>query len=329
MQRGTSTIPSPSQIKTFQAHAANPVDLQVGPDGNLLYVDMDGGTIKRITFSAGNQTPTAVATASPASGALPLTVAFDGTGSSDPDPGDTLSYAWDLDADGAYDDATTARPTWTYTTAGVRRVGLRVTDRQGASATTTVTVTAGNTPPKVTITAPTTALTWAVGDAIAFSGSATDAEDGTLPASGLTWSVVLQHCPSNCHTHVVQDIAGARSGTFSAPDHEYPSYLELRLTARDSGGLQATTSVRLDPKTVGLTMQSSPAGLALSLGGFTAPAPFTRIVILGSRTTIGAPATQSLGGRSYGFRSWSDRGAATHDVVVTGAATYTATYKRG
>ena len=222
----------PEPIKTFVAQAAHPVDLQIGPDGDLLYVDLEGGTIRRITYSAGNQTPTAVATASPTSGPLPLTVAFDGSGSSDPDAGDVLSYAWDLDADGAYDDATSARPTWTYTTAGVRRVGLRVTDQHGAAATASVTVTAGNTPPKVTLTSPTAALTWSVGDAIAFSGSATDAEDGTLPASALTWSVILHHCPSDCHTHVIQDIAGVRSGSFSAPDHEYPSYLELRLTAR-------------------------------------------------------------------------------------------------
>ena len=40
---------------------------------------------------------------------------FDGTSSSDADPGDTLSYAWDLDGDGAYDDSTAAKPTYTYT----------------------------------------------------------------------------------------------------------------------------------------------------------------------------------------------------------------------
>jgi PKD repeat protein len=43
-----------------------------------------------------NQPPIAVATANPTNGAAPLTVAFDGTASSDPD-GDALTYAWDLD----------------------------------------------------------------------------------------------------------------------------------------------------------------------------------------------------------------------------------------
>ena len=48
--------------------------------------------------------------------AVPLTVNFDGTRSSDPNPGDTLSYAWDLDGDGAFDDSTSATPSRTYTT---------------------------------------------------------------------------------------------------------------------------------------------------------------------------------------------------------------------
>jgi glucose/arabinose dehydrogenase len=53
MQRAGSAIPSPSHIKTFVAPAAHPVDLQVGPDGNLYYVDYDGGTVRKITYTGG------------------------------------------------------------------------------------------------------------------------------------------------------------------------------------------------------------------------------------------------------------------------------------
>jgi PKD repeat protein len=103
MQRGGGELPSPSNIKTFAGGAANPVELQIGPGGDLFYADFDGGTIRRVTFTPANQPPTAVATGTPTTGSAPLTVQFDGSGSSDPDAGDTLSYAWDLDGDGQYD----------------------------------------------------------------------------------------------------------------------------------------------------------------------------------------------------------------------------------
>ena len=131
MQKGNNGLPNPGLLKTFVANAENPVDLQIGPNGDLFYVDFEGGTIRRIQYTAANpnQPPVAHATANPTSGAVPLTVSFDATGSSDPD-GDTLTYEWDLDGDGAYDDSTSAQPTFTYTAAGNYQVGLRVTDSQ-------------------------------------------------------------------------------------------------------------------------------------------------------------------------------------------------------
>ena len=71
-------------------------------------------------------------------------------------------------------------------------------------------------------TRPRSTLTWKVGDTISFSGHATDPEQGTLPASALSWTLVIQHCPSNCHTHTIQTWTGVASGSFTAPDHEYP-----------------------------------------------------------------------------------------------------------
>jgi PKD repeat protein len=181
------------------------------------------------------------ATANPTTGAAPLTVAFDGTESSDPE-GNPLSYAWDLDGDRVYDDSTAAKPSYTYDTSGSYTASLRVTDSQGASDTDSVTISVGNTPPTAVINTPPAGTTWKVGDVINFSGSATDAQDGNLPASALTWQLIMHHCPSTCHTHLVQEFKGVASGSFSAPDHEYPSYLELTLTATDSDGLTDTES---------------------------------------------------------------------------------------
>ena len=328
MLPGANGLPDPARIRTFAAGAANPVGLQIGPGGDLFYPDFDGGTIRRVTFTSANQPPTAVATGSPTTGPAPLTVAFNGSGSSDPDAGDTLSYDWDLDGDGSYDDSTAVAPTYTYTSQGTYTASLRVTDNHGASATAAVTINVGNTAPNATITAPAAGTTWKVGDLIQFAGGATDAQDGPLPASALSWSLILNHCPSNCHTHPLQSFAGVAGGSFTTPDHEYPAYLELRLTATDSGGLSDTESLRLDPKTVSITLNSSPGGFALALNGSQLPTPFTRTVIQGSTNTISAPSPQTKAKKSWLFQSWSDGGAQTHVVTAGSSATYVARFRQ-
>ena len=123
-----------------------------------------------------------------------------------------------------------------------------------------------NTPPSVTITSPTLGTTWKVDDTINFSASATDGQDGTLPPTAFDWTILVQHCPSNCHTHTYRNFTDTNADSFPAPDHEYPSYLELRVTATDSGGATTTVSRDVLPQTVDLTFASSPSGLQLSVG---------------------------------------------------------------
>ncbi len=339
MLPGTNGLPDPSRLQSFVGvdatggAAGHPVDLKIGPGGDLFYVDMDDGTVHRITYAAANQPPTAVITANPTNGPVPLSVTFDGTGSSDPE-GKPLSYSWDLNGDGTFGDATGATASNTYTTAGVYHPSLRVTDDQGASDTASVTVTAGNTAPTGVIDSPTSSLTWRVGDTINFSGHATDAQDGTLPASALTWSLIVHHCftPTDCHTHLIQPINGVSSGSFAAPDHNYPCWLELQLTATDSGGLNSTTSVRLDPKTVVLTFKSNPGGLVLSdLVVNEAPrsTPFSVTVVVGSANSVSAPSPQQFNKSTYNFMSWSDGGPQSHTITAPAVnTTYTAIYRK-
>jgi Ca2+-binding RTX toxin-like protein/glucose/arabinose dehydrogenase len=322
MLAGQNGLPDPASRLTFVAGAANPVDLQIGPGGDLFYADFDGGTVRRVRYLA----PTAAARADKTAGPAPLTVAFDGTGSTSPQSG-ALAYAWDLDGDGAFDDSAAARPTYTYRTPGNYPVTLRVTDAQGASDTDSLVITVANDPPVATLASPTAATTWAVGDVVSFSGSATDPQDGPLPPSSFTWSLTLQHCPSSCHGHPLESFSGVKSGSFTAPDHEYPSHLELALTVRDSGGLTDTVSVRLDPVTTTLTFRSEPAGLQLVLGGTSATTPFSHTVIVGSQNSVSAPSPQTLGGTTYTWASWSDGGARSHEIVAPpGGAAYTARF---
>lgn len=212
---------------------------------------------------------------------------------------------------------------------------MRVTDSHGASATTTVRVTVGNPAgldPVPVIDTPVSSLTWSVGQSIPFSGRAVDAQDGTLPASALSWRLAVRHCAANgtCHTHNVQDFTGVASGSFVAPDHEYPSYLQLTLTATDSTGRTGTQTVELQPKTVTLNFTSSPNQVLLTVGGTQQRTPFSRTVIAGSTNSISADSPQNVPplNLKYAFTSWAHGGARAQNVVAPAtSATYKANYR--
>ena len=298
-----------------------------GPGGDLFYVDFDGGTIRRIQL---HRQPAAHRgrhghahhRLAPRSRS-----ASTARGSSDPD-GDTLTYAWDLDGDGAFDDSTTAQATLHLHHRGTYTVKLRVTDSQGAVRHRLGDDHRRQHPPDGDDHHAGRRHHLEVGDVITFSGSATDAQDGTLPASALTWELILHHCPSNCHAHPLQTFTGVAGGSFTAPDHEYPSYLELRLTATDSGGLTDTRPVRLDPRTVVLTFQTNPGGLSWRSAG-RGDAPFTRTVIVGSTQLHQRDSPADQGRQDLQLPSWSDGGAQTHNIIAPATATtYTAPIPR-
>jgi glucose/arabinose dehydrogenase len=325
--------PDPSVIQPFVQAAETPVDLVTGPGGDLYYVDYgldDQGVptenaagVHRIVYTGTNAGPTAKVLADHTSGNAPLTVTFDATTSTDPD-GDPLTYSWDLDGNGTYGDSTAAKPSRTYA-AGTYTVGLRVDDGHGHTSTATVQVQSGNTVPVLGTVVPDPGLTWSVGQTIGFSASATDAQDGTLPASAFTWNLAIRHCPDNvCHTHNLNTFAGVSSGSFQAPDHEYPSHLLLTVTVTDSGGLTATRTIQLDPKTVALSFASTPTGASITVNGDDHAAPYTETFIQGSRLTITAAPTTGSGAP---FGHWSDGLARSHELSApSSATTYTATY---
>ena len=327
MLPGTNGVPDPARRELFVQNAASPVDLQIGPAGDLFYVDFGGGTIHRIRYSDG-RAPEASLTATPTHGSVPLTVSFDGSASFDPD-GTALSYTWDLNGDGTFGDATIAKPSYTYGVAGTYRAALRVTDGEGLSNAASMVISAGNTPPVPVIDTPSATLKWRVGQSIAFSGHATDEQQGTLPAAALTWSLIMNHCStgSSCHQHPIQQFQGVASGSFVAPDHEYPSYLTLALEVTDAGGLGSVVTRRLDPQTVTVGLQTVPAGLKLGFNSETITAPASRTLIAGSGFTLSAPSPQTLAGTTYEFVSWSDGGAPTRVVNAATSATYLARFR--
>ena len=299
--------------------------------GHLVYVDFDRGEVHRIRHNTGNHAPDASLAADPTSGTAPLTVDFDATGSSDPE-GDDLSYAWDFDGDQDFDDGGANDPTvsFTYPEKATVTARVRVTDSEGASDIASRVIVAGGTAPSITAVSPAATLTWTVGQTIAFSGTATDAQDGTLGPSAFRWTLVQKHCysASDCHDHVVQSFTGVASGSFVAPDHEMPSHLELRLTVTDSDGQTASLARAIHPKSGTVTVSATRPEAILTIGTVSGPPPVGPVSgIVNGHVQVTAPASVAVGEALWAFSNWSDGGARVHAVTVApGSKHLTATY---
>jgi glucose/arabinose dehydrogenase len=329
MHAGAGGLPDPTQVRWFHQDAHTPVELEFGPGGELWYVDLFGGKIHRLGYSATNGAPQAALEATPSSGDAPLTVSLDATGSTDADPGDVLTYAWDTDGDGELDDGTEPALTVTYDSPGTLTVAVRVTDAAGATDTATAIVRVGTAPPQPVIADPAPGVTVPVGATVEFSGGATVPGVGDLPASALTWGVDLLHCttPQQCHRHPGLFTAqGVSESSFVMPDHAYPAAVELRLSATWQGET-TTVARRIDYTTAEVTL-SGPPEVVLALAGTVGPTPLSRTLPVGSMVTVSAPPSTVTQSGTLVFNSWSDGGAATHEIVVsTGDTTLVADYE--
>ncbi|MGA5305900.1 PQQ-dependent sugar dehydrogenase [Nucisporomicrobium flavum] len=221
---------SAGQISDFPWRGTQIMDSAFGPDGALYVLDYGTGwgsgdassALYRIEYNqaGNNQAPIARASANPTSGAAPLTVGFSSSGSSDPEGG-ALTYAWNF-GDGST--STAANPSHTYSSNGERTVTLTVTDPAGLTASASVTITVGNTAPTVTLTTPADGALFTFGDAVPYTISVSDPEDGTIDCSRVKLTYLLGH---DDHAHAISSSTGC-SGTLQIPvDGEHDTAANL------------------------------------------------------------------------------------------------------
>ena len=178
-------------------------DFKIGPDG-ALYIAEEGdrwtgnseSQITRVTYRRGNRPPQPALSANRTAGKLPLEVAFDASASRDPDGG-PLTFTWDF-GDGKKAEGVQAMHA--FTTAGVWPVTLTVSDAQGAAATAVVNLAAGNEAPRVKFAAPVDGG-FVEGKELAWSVSATDAEDGAVPVERLLIQLEKRDRAANDEAH--------------------------------------------------------------------------------------------------------------------------------
>ncbi len=322
--------PATGTASGFATGLGAPVDLRVAGDGSLWYLQRGGspaGQVHRVRY--GQQAEAPVVTQHPVSVTVAagqqatFTVVATGT--------PPLSYQWQR---GTTNIAGATGPTLSFTAtsaddgATFRAV---VTNAAGTATSNAATLTVGGSAPTASITTPAAGATYAAGTTVSFSGTGTDPQDGALPPSAFTWEIVFHH---DTHTHPFYGpTSGVTSGSVTIPDRGEVAtnvFYRLHLTVRDSSGLTHTVTRDLVPRVANVTLQTNPAGLQLLLDGTPVTAPVTVPNVVGMIRAIGAPSPQTSNGTQYTFGSWSDGGAATHEIVIPATATtYTATYTGG
>jgi glucose/arabinose dehydrogenase len=318
-------------VTKFASGIVQPVDLQVGPEGSLYYLARGSGSntgvVWRISYAQG-QAPTI--TQQPANRTVSVgqsatfTVAVSGAA--------PLSYQWQRNG-GAISGATGASYTLASATLGDTNAQFRciVSNSFGTVTSNAALLTViANTLPVPTILTPAAGTLYTAGTSIGYSGSATDAEDGSLAASRFTWEVVFHH---DTHTHpVLAPTSGATSGSFIVPATGETSanvWYRIHLTVTDSKGASSTTFRDVRPRTVQVTLSSTPTGARLTLDGQPVVATFTFTGVVGMLRSIGAISPQTIGATTYVFKAWSDRGSQTHTITTPSSnTTFTAQFQR-
>ncbi|UOZ02654.1 PQQ-dependent sugar dehydrogenase [Amycolatopsis sp. WQ 127309] len=291
-----------------------PTKFAAAVNGDIVFADILSGNLRRLTYSAGNTAP--VAAASSTTDPDTRTVSFDGSASVDYD-NDLLKYDWDF-GDGTT--AADAGPKVTHVyAAGTESFTAKLTVRDplGATGTTTVVVAPGNHTPQLTVTTPGDTATFAVGQQVGLSGTATDAEDGALP---ITWTSAVRHCPSEatCHSHPG---AGGTGASFGLPFTEHPdSRQEFTATVTDSAGVTAAKTYVARPREHRITLVSTqPAALSIPVEG----GVNTAMVAEGASFDVEA-APLGIDGVSK-FTGWQGGPADTTWIVTVGAGDMTLT----
>ena len=253
-------------------------------------------------------------------------VSLDGSGSSDPDQGDTLTYAWDFNYDGTFNtDATGQSPNFSAANIDgddTRTVALKVTDNHGAqSSVSTATVNIHNVAPSVSITSGATQVNEDKnGSGVTYNFTVSDPANDAIQSIATSRGAAGNKLSETATSVTCRFPDGAANGTLST--------VEVTATDKDGGtSAPATRDVTVNnvAPTVNLTGDDSVAeGTAAHHYGFTVTDPGADTHTVTSRSCDPPKGNEVPGSFSYndstksgGFDCTFPDGPATAYVSAT------------
>ena len=321
----------------FARGLGNLSDMDVGPDGNLYYLQIDlttgTSTVNRISYT-GNLAPQI--NMQPADQLAP--VGYPATFTVGADGDIPLSYQWQRNG-ASIQGATSSSYTTPAVTLNDNGATYRciVTNSFGSATTRAalLTVTTKQ-PPVPTISLPAPNTYYEAGHTMTFQGSAVDGhdivtgdpQDGVLGPNAFTWQVLFEHHSlnnPNHHTHpFFPPTSGIAGGTFTIPrtgETDPDVWYRIFFTARDSYGLSTTIFRDIFPRHVQLRVTTSPLRFPVKVDGSPETAPYDFWSVVHLIRNIGVDTPHVVNGLTYDFVSWSDNGARFHNFSVPRTAT--------
>lgn len=313
-------------VANFASGLSSPVDLDVAGDGTMYYIQRGNNSVRKITHAPIGPP---VITSHPQSQTVdvgePVTFTVAATGQQ------PLSYSWQRNGvtiPGATSSSFTISSPTMDDNADVFRAVVTNSVNSVTSNGATLTVE-NNEQPVANIVTPAAGTTFAHGQTISYSGTGAEFDGDPLPASAFTWQV--DYYTNGVQRPFIPATSGAVSGSFviptTSPYTGTDVYYRVMLTVTDANDNSHTVWRDLQPQVSTVTLATNPPGLQLRLDGQPVSTPHVFQGVEGLERNIEAPSPQSGGGTTYNFNTWSDGGAAAHNISTpTSNTTYTATF---
>ncbi len=332
-------------VGVFATGVNRPLSILVSDDGTMYYLARAGigggseqdntsssnGTLWKITYTGSGSPSISV----PPQNTV-VSVGENTTFSITAQGSQPLSYQWQVN-EVPIQDATSS--TLAVTNAALTQNGYLyrcvVANSFGNSTSNSATlIVTSNTRPEPTITweLPDGVQLYSGGQTLSFSGSATDAEDGTLPSSALSWKIDFHH---NVHTHPASpSTSGESNGTYLIPSVGESSdnvWYRISLTATDLGNPALSKTVYQDifPKKSTVTLETNPTGLELLLDGQPVTTPYQFSSVVNIKRSIEASPSILGEDQLLIFESWTGANSTQPFIEINtpeGNTTYKANY---
>lgn len=321
----------PTDVSVFATGADFPMNIEFGPDGSMYYISRGAGAGGAPGIGTGSVRKVSFVANIPPSIAVPpadqlVSVGYDATFAAAAFGSAPLVYQWQVSTGGPFTDIPGAiGETLVVAAAQLGDSGnqYRVVASNAfgtaVSSTATLTVTA-DTPPTPMISMPPAGSTYRAGDLIAFSGGATDLEDGQLAAAQLTWRVDFHH---NVHSHPflppTSGLTGAQFTVPTATETDSDVFYRITLTATDSAGLVTITHRDVLPLKSDFVVETNlpDGGGNIVVDDHAVGAPFATTGVENVERTFQAPQFLASPSGSVTFSQWLDGETARSRTINT------------